>query len=118
MHGLQKDKDVGPILKAIAFAACKHRNQKRKGADALPYINHPIAVADVLWHEGGVRDPVIIAAALLHDTIEDRKTTAAESRQGTEGSAEASRTYPIQVFVHGESSTSDSEAKGQNRGNE
>jgi len=69
MHGLQKDKDVGLVLKAMAFVTWKHRDQRRKDGDGSPYINHPIALAEVLWHEGGVRDPVIIAAALLHDTI-------------------------------------------------
>jgi GTP diphosphokinase / guanosine-3',5'-bis(diphosphate) 3'-diphosphatase len=78
MRGLQKDKDVGLVLKAMAFAASKHRDQKRKGVEESPYINHPITVAKVLWHEGGVRDPVIIAAALLHDTIEDTQTTPEE----------------------------------------
>lgn len=78
MRGHQKDKDVGLILKAMAFAAWKHREQRRKDVDASPYINHPIALAEVLWHEGGVRDPVIIAAALLHDIIEDTETTPEE----------------------------------------
>jgi guanosine-3',5'-bis(diphosphate) 3'-pyrophosphohydrolase len=81
MRGQQKDKDVGMVLKAMAFAASKHRNQRRKDAEASPYINHPIALADVLWHDGDVRDPVVIAAALLHDTIEDTKTTGAELRR-------------------------------------
>jgi len=65
-------------LKAMAFAAWKHREQRRKDVDASPYINHPIALAEVLWHEGGVRDPLIIAAALLHDIIEDTETTPEE----------------------------------------
>ena len=33
------------VLKAVEFAADKHRNQRRKDARASPYINHPIAVA-------------------------------------------------------------------------
>jgi guanosine-3',5'-bis(diphosphate) 3'-pyrophosphohydrolase len=69
---------VGLILRAIAFAADKHRNQRRKDADATPYINHPIALANVLKEEGGVSDPVVLAAAILHDTIEDTETTAYE----------------------------------------
>jgi len=81
MGGFQTDKDMGLVLRAMAFAALKHRDQKRKDAEESPYINHPISLADVLWHEGGVRDPVIIAAALLHDTIEDTKTNAAELRR-------------------------------------
>jgi guanosine-3',5'-bis(diphosphate) 3'-pyrophosphohydrolase len=43
-----------------------------------PYINHPIAVANVLANEAGITDPTILAAALLHDTIEDTATTAQE----------------------------------------
>ena len=69
------------VFSALAFAAHKHRDQRRKGADASPYINHPIAVARVLTVEGGVTDPVVLAAAILHDTIEDTKTTAEELRQ-------------------------------------
>ena len=36
------------LIAAIAFAAEKHRNQRRKDAEASPYINHPIALANVL----------------------------------------------------------------------
>jgi len=78
MRALQKQKDLGLVLKAMAFAAWKHRDKRRKDVEASPYINHPIALAEVLWHEGGVRDPVIIAAALLHDTIENAETTPEE----------------------------------------
>ena len=69
------------ILKALEFAALKHRDQKRKDALASPYINHPIALANVLSREGGVTDPVVLAAALLHDTVEDTETTPAELRE-------------------------------------
>ncbi len=70
--------ELGQILKALAFAARKHRDQRRKGEDASPYINHPIGLADVLCNEARVTDPVTICAALLHDTVEDTETTAAE----------------------------------------
>ncbi len=69
------------ILKALEFAAHKHRDQRRKDALASPYINHPIALANVLTQEGGVSDPVVLAAALLHDTVEDTQTTPAELRE-------------------------------------
>ena len=69
------------ILKALEFAALKHRDQRRKDALASPYINHPIALANVLTREGGVSDPVVLAAALLHDTVEDTQTTPAELRE-------------------------------------
>jgi len=68
------------VLKATAFAAEKHRTQRRKDAAASPYINHPIALASVLCHEGKVDDPIAISAALLHDTVEDTETTAEELR--------------------------------------
>ncbi|HAF41792.1 MAG TPA: phosphohydrolase [Sphingobium sp.] len=66
------------ILDAAAFAARKHRQQRRKDAEASPYINHPLALADILAREGGIDDARTIAAALLHDTIEDTETTVEE----------------------------------------
>jgi len=69
---------LGAFAKAVAFAADKHRNQRRKDADASPYINHPIALANVLVNEGGVEDAEVLCAAVLHDTIEDTETTADE----------------------------------------
>ena len=71
---------IGLILRAAQFAAWKHRNQRRKDAAASPYINHPLDLAYVLWKEGNVRDPVVLAAALLHDTLEDTETTPEELR--------------------------------------
>jgi GTP diphosphokinase / guanosine-3',5'-bis(diphosphate) 3'-diphosphatase len=78
MKKKQSTDGIGLIIRAAAFAAWKHRKQKRKGVDKLPYINHPIALAEVLWTEGEVEDPSVIAAALLHDTIEDTKATFEE----------------------------------------
>lgn len=66
------------LLKAISFAADKHRHQRRKDDEASPYINHPIAVATLLAEEGGVSDEAILLAAALHDTVEDTKTTFEE----------------------------------------
>src|SRR5713101_8757667 len=70
--------DLTLLLKALAFAAHKHRDQRRKDAQASPYINHPIALADVLVNEGGVTDVEVLCAALLHDTVEDTATTHEE----------------------------------------
>ena len=70
--------DFGLFVQAIAFAAEKHRHQRRKDAHASPYINHPIALANALANEGGIRDTKVLCAAVLHDTIEDTKTTAEE----------------------------------------
>ncbi len=70
--------DIPLIIKAASFAANKHRNQRRKDADASPYINHPLGLARVLSEEGGITDVETICAALLHDTIEDTDTTPEE----------------------------------------
>lgn len=75
------EKEMDLILRAIKFSADKHRHQRRKGEEALPYVNHPIDVAESLWSVGGVRDVKIIAAAILHDTIEDTEATADEIEQ-------------------------------------
>lgn len=73
--------NTGLILKALAFAAHKHRDQRRKDVKASPYINHPIALADVLCNEGGITDENVLCTALLHDTVEDTDTTAEELTQ-------------------------------------
>lgn len=65
------------LLAALHFAADKHRDQRRKGEDASPYINHPIVVAETLARFG-VTDPVTLQAAALHDTLEDTETTPDE----------------------------------------
>jgi guanosine-3',5'-bis(diphosphate) 3'-pyrophosphohydrolase len=66
------------LLSAIAFAAHKHRDQRRKDLVASPYINHPIGLANVLANEAGIEDERILIAAILHDTIEDTETTEQE----------------------------------------
>jgi GTP diphosphokinase / guanosine-3',5'-bis(diphosphate) 3'-diphosphatase len=65
------------VLRAAAFAAEKHRSGRRKDADASPYINHPITAAYILVRVG-IEDPVVLAGALLHDTVEDTLTTVDE----------------------------------------
>jgi GTP diphosphokinase / guanosine-3',5'-bis(diphosphate) 3'-diphosphatase len=66
------------IFRALTFAADKHRHQTRKGSKPIPYVNHPIAVADLLVNVGHVTDTDTIVAALLHDTIEDTETNLRE----------------------------------------
>ena len=68
------------VIEAAAFAADKHRKCRRKDIDSTPYINHPLSLAKILIAEAGIDDPVVIAAALLHDTIEDTETTEDELR--------------------------------------
>lgn len=71
------ERDVSLMLRAFRHAADGHRDKRRKGAVAAPKINHLIEVADILWETGGIRDPRIIAAAILHDILEDTDETAA-----------------------------------------
>jgi GTP diphosphokinase / guanosine-3',5'-bis(diphosphate) 3'-diphosphatase len=61
------------VLQAAAFAAEKHRTQRRKDVET-PYINHPIQLAYILV-QANIEDPIVLAAALLHDTVEDTSTT-------------------------------------------
>ena len=70
--------DQAKLLNALQFAAHKHRDQRRKDAAASPYINHAIEVAAVLANRGGVTDLATLMAAVLHDTIEDTRTTPEE----------------------------------------
>ena len=66
------------FIDAVAFAAMKHRAQRRKDVEASPYINHPIALAHVLALEAEVSDERVLVAAILHDTLEDTETSFEE----------------------------------------
>lgn len=72
------ERDLALIFRALAFAAEKHQHQRRKDHEETPYINHPIAIAEVLWRAGEVRDVPTLIAAILHDTIEDTGTRPEE----------------------------------------
>lgn len=54
---------------ALDFASELHAGQRRKSG--APYISHPCAVAEILVKEMNFTDPVLLAAALLHDVVED-----------------------------------------------
>lgn len=71
-------KQTATLLRTLHFAADKHRDHRRKDASSSPYINHPIAVAELLARQGGVSDLATIQAALLHDTVEDTETSLEE----------------------------------------
>ncbi len=61
------------LLRAASFAARKHMGQKR--ADGVtPYFSHVARVTFILTHLFGVRDERLLAAAFLHDTLEDTAT--------------------------------------------
>ena len=64
---------IHPVLRAAAFAARKHRSQTR--ADGItPYFSHVTRVTFVLRDLYGIDDPAALAAAFLHDTLEDTDT--------------------------------------------
>ncbi len=66
------------VVEALAFAAERHRDQRRKDPARTPYINHPIALVRLLYLEARIQDPLVLCAALLHDTVEDTGTTCEE----------------------------------------
>ncbi len=70
--------NLGNLLQAAKFAARKHHGQHRKGADAEPYIVHPLDVAFLLKNVGKVEDYDVLIAAVLHDTVEDTETSREE----------------------------------------
>lgn len=59
------------VIDAIAFAAHAHRLQRRKDKDETPYINHPVALVQILAVEAGIDDADVLCAAALHDYLED-----------------------------------------------
>ncbi len=77
---MQPGSTTAIIIAAANFAAIKHQDQRRKGIDASPYINHPLAVANLLANEAGITDTATLCAAILHDILEDTNTTADEMR--------------------------------------
>lgn len=64
------------FFEALDFAEQAHADQLRKSGD--PYILHPCNVARILAEEMDIRDPEILAAALLHDTVEDVRDVTLE----------------------------------------
>jgi len=67
------------VRSALEQARADHAGQTRNGSGGMPYVEHPITVAARL-EELGYRDEVL-AAALLHDVIEDSDTTLDELRE-------------------------------------
>lgn len=72
------DPDLGLLItRALDFAARAHVGHRRKGAAAEPYVNHLAEVAALLA-KAAPDDGVLIAAGLLHDTVEDTEVTVAD----------------------------------------
>jgi (p)ppGpp synthase/HD superfamily hydrolase len=66
------------VARALDFAARRHAAQRRKGLKAEPYVNHLAEVALLLAEATDGQDAALVAAGLLHDTVEDTGTTPAE----------------------------------------
>jgi (p)ppGpp synthase/HD superfamily hydrolase len=66
------------VVRALAFATLRHTDQRRKGRRAQPYVNHLAEVALLVSEATGGQDAALVAAALLHDVVEDQDVTAAE----------------------------------------
>ena len=73
-----KNSGINLVLQAADFAAGKHSNKRRKDSKRSPYINHPVRAALLMADAGCVTDNELLAAAFLHDTIEDTETTNRE----------------------------------------
>lgn len=67
------------VRNALEQARSDHAGQTRNGSGGMPYVEHPISVAALL-EERGYGDEVL-AAALLHDVVEDAETTLDELRE-------------------------------------
>jgi len=72
--------DILLLTRALAFAAKAHCDQRRKGPAQEPYVNHLIEVLEVLAEATGAEDAELLAAALLHDTLEDCGISEAQLR--------------------------------------
>jgi (p)ppGpp synthase/HD superfamily hydrolase len=78
--GSELESDTQRVLRAIRYAALKHRNQTL--SDGLtPYVSHVFRVTYILRDLFGVDDHEVIVAAILHDVIEDTGTAADEIAQ-------------------------------------
>ncbi len=78
---MTRDDGVTLLIRALDYAAQQHTTQRRKDAAQTPYINHPIALIKVLAIDAGITDPDVLAAAVLHDTVEDTSTEEADLRR-------------------------------------
>jgi len=65
-------------MRAMDFAARKHSAQRRKGVAEEPYVNHLTEVAFLVAQATAGQDIIAVLGAILHDTVEDTKTTPAE----------------------------------------
>ena len=90
---------MGIVEKALQIASKSHEGQYRKNTD-IPYITHPVAVGMMLLKAGYSED--IVAAGILHDTVEDTSLTLEDIKRDfganiakmVEGSSEPDKSLP------------------------
>ncbi len=63
------------VDRAIRFAAEAHSGQTREGPHPLPYVTHPLEVMQFVYSLASERRPEVLAAAVLHDTLEETEAT-------------------------------------------
>jgi (p)ppGpp synthase/HD superfamily hydrolase len=78
MSNQEASQAIRLVTRACRLAAERHAGQKRKGATGEPYLNHLAEVAELVAEATGGGDPHLVAAAYLHDAVEDTATTRAE----------------------------------------
>jgi (p)ppGpp synthase/HD superfamily hydrolase len=81
------------VLLAQGFGMCAHRNQRRKYEGAL-YMVHPVRIARIAAEY--TDDANVIAAAMMHDVLEDTDVTADERRRRF--SVESPQKYSCFIF--------------------
>ncbi|MEO3935159.1 bifunctional (p)ppGpp synthetase/guanosine-3',5'-bis(diphosphate) 3'-pyrophosphohydrolase [Dermatophilaceae bacterium Soc4.6] len=101
--------DVSVIERAYTVAELAHRGQMRKSGD--PYITHPLAVTTILAELG--MTPTTLAAALLHDTVEDTSYSLEQLRGdfGTEIAVLVDGVTKLDKLTYGEAAQAETVRK-------
>ncbi|WP_453984183.1 RelA/SpoT family protein [Brevibacterium casei] len=101
--------DIDLVVRAYTVAEEAHRGQTRKSGD--PYITHPVAVATILAEIGML--PVTLAAALLHDTVEDTDYSLEELTEsfGPEVAAMVDGVTKLDKLTYGQAAQSETVRK-------
>jgi guanosine-3',5'-bis(diphosphate) 3'-pyrophosphohydrolase len=76
MRGRLPEQTLDQLAQTIAFASDQHGDQRRP--TGVPYVEHLLEALEVLVVGAGVTNPDVLAAAILHDVIEDTNCTAAD----------------------------------------
>lgn len=74
-------KKLSALHRAVKYALKKHRGLDRDGDHPLPYITHPIDVANKLRYLARETDETVLAAAVLHDVVEESDATLDDVQQ-------------------------------------